>query len=146
MPTAAKLVAAVFLAALAYGVSELIKTQMPASTAFGVFSQVNAVIGFVCGWAIVGNRAGRGMSAAVSNGFTGTVAMVFWCLFAQAVYEMVQESMKHRYDGVVEAFAAIFELCIKLGENLVNGPVLLSLLIGAIVTGWVSEIASRHWR
>ncbi|MGH1413107.1 MAG: TrgA family protein [Pelagimonas sp.] len=146
MPTAAKLIAALCLAILAYGVSELIKTQMPASTAFGVFSIVNAVIGFVCGWAVIGTRAGRGLSAAVSNGFTGTVAMVFWALFAQGTYEMFQRSMDHQYDGVVEAIAAIFELCIKFGENLVNGPVIVSLLVGALVTGYISEIASRHWR
>ncbi len=146
MPTAAKLIAGLCLAILGYGVSELIKTQLPSSTGFGYFSQINTIIGFVCGWAIVGNRAGRGLSAAVSNGFTGTVAMVFWCLFAQSVYEMVQESMKHRYDGMVEAFAAIFELGIKFGEHLINGPVILSLLVGAIFTGYVSEIASRHWR
>lgn len=146
MPTAAKLIAAICLAALGFAVSELIKTQMPASTGFGRFSLVNAVIGFACGWIVVGGRAGRGFAAGISNGFTGVVALVFWGLFTQAANEMVIRSMKNRYDGVVEAFAAVFELCVRFGENLINLPVIVSLLIGAFLTGYLSEIAARHWR
>lgn len=146
MPTAAKLIAAICLAVLGFAVSELIKTQMPASTGFGRFSLINAAIGFACGWVVVGSRAGRGFAAGISNGFTGVVALVFWALFLQAVNEMVIRSMKHRYDGVVEAFADVFELCVRLGENLINAPVILSLVLGAIATGYLSEFAARHWR
>lgn len=146
MPTAAKLIAALFLAALGFAVSELIKTQMPASTGFGRFSLVNAVIGFACGWVVVGTRAGRGYAAGISNGFTGVAALVFWGLFVQSANEMVIRSMKNRYDGAVEAFAAVFELFVRLGENLVNVPVISSLILGAVVTGLLSEFAARHWR
>lgn len=146
MPTAAKLIAAICLAALGFAVSELIKTQMPASTAFGRFSLINAAVGFVCGWAVVGNRAGRGYAAGISNGFTGVSALVFWGLFIQSANEMVIRSMKNRYDGVAEAFAAVFELFVRLGENLINAPVIGSLILGAIVTGYLCEYAARHWR
>lgn len=146
MPTAAKLVAALCLAALGFGVSELIKTLMPASTAFGIFSIINAGLGLVIGWIVVGNRAGRGQAAAVGNGITGVVALVFWGLFVQAVNEMVEEAMKHQYDGPVEAFAATFEIMVDFGEVLLNPTVLLALICGALVTGFFSEIAAGRWR
>lgn len=146
MPTAAKLFSGICLAVLGYIVSEILKTQLPSGTAFGRFSEINSVIGFICGWLVLGSRAGRGFAAGISNGFTGVVALTFWGLFVQSVYKMVQESMKHRYDGVVEAIAAVFEIGVKLGEHLINAPVILTLLVGAIASGMISETVSRHWR
>ncbi|WP_425098529.1 TrgA family protein [Tropicibacter sp. S64] len=146
MPTAAKLVAALCLAALGFGVSELIKTLMPASTVFGIFSFINAGLGLVLGWIVVGNRSGRGQAAAVGNGITGVVSLVFWGLFIQSVNEMVKQAMKHHYDGPVEAFADVFQIMIDFGQVLLD-PLLLSiLLLGSLVTGYLSEIAAGRWR
>ncbi len=146
MPTAAKMVAALCLAALGYAASEMIKTLLPASTDFGIFSLVNAVLGFLCGWIIVGTRAGRGFSAAISNGFTGMVALVFWGLFIQAANEMTRLAMRHRYDGPVEALAAVFEIMVDYGKDMLNPGLLLLLLVGSIVVGLISELAGKHWR
>jgi hypothetical protein len=146
MPTAAKLVAALLLGALGLVASEVIKTILPASTDFGMFSLVNTAIGFVCGWIIVGNRAGRGFSAAISNGFTGMVALVFWGLFVQAANEMTRLAMRHRYDGPVEALADVFQIMVDYGAQMLNAQLLLLLLLGSIGVGLLSEIASRHWR
>ncbi len=146
MPTAARLFAAICLAALGYLTSEVIKSVMPESTAFGIFSMVNAVIGFACGWVIVGSRAGRGISAAISNGITGTVALVLLGLGVQAINEMVRLAMRRRFDGPMEAFAAIFEISIDFGAILFAPSVLILLVIGAIGTGLVSEFAARNYR
>ncbi len=146
MPTAAKLVAAICLAALGFVTSELIKLVLPASTDFGIFTLLNTGIGFIMGWVVVGRRAGRGYSAAISNGFTGMVALVFWGLFIQAVNEMVRLAVRHRYDGPVEALAAIFELLVKFGGQMLDPVVLLTLLCGGIVTGLLTEAAAARWR
>ena len=146
MPTAAKLVAALCLAALGYATSELIKTIMPASTDFGVFSIVNLVLGLAIGWLVVGTRAGRGMSAAISNGFTGMVFLVFWGLFIQGANEMTRLAMRHRYEGPFEAVVAIFELMVDYGQTILDLKVILLLLIGSIITGVLAEIAAQRWR
>jgi hypothetical protein len=146
MPTAAKLFAAICLAALGYAASEIIKTLMPASTDFGMFSIVNTVLGFVCGWMIVGGRAGRGQSAAISNGFTGTVALVFWGLFIQACNEMTRRSFARKYDNPMEAIGAVFEIGIEYGQTMLDAKLILLLLAGGIVTGMVAEFAARRWR
>jgi hypothetical protein len=146
MPTAARLFAAICLAILGFIVSEQIKGLMPEATAFGIFSMLNAGIGAICGWVIVGSRGGRGWSAGISNGFTGTVAMVIAGLGVQAINEMVALSMKHRYDGPVEAFVAVFEIGIKYGGIMLDTGVITTLLIGAIATGIITEIGARNYR
>ncbi|MFP7572088.1 TrgA family protein [Marivita sp. S2033] len=146
MPTAAKTIAALCMAALAFLASELVKTLMPDIQNFGNFSIFNAVVGIVVGWFVVGHRAGRGTKDAIGNGLTGVAALIFWTLFMQAGYRMVQQSLKHRYDGPVEAFAAIFEIGIEYGSLLMNPMMIAVFLFGALITGYLSEYAARHWR
>jgi hypothetical protein len=146
MPTAAKLVAAICLAALGYAASETVKTLMPDGTDFGIFTLVNAGIGFACGWLILGNRAGRGYSAALSNGFTGMVALVFWALFVQAAYEMVALALRRRFEGPVEAAAAVFEIMAEYGAVMLDLELILLLMLGAFLAGVLSEGAARRWR
>lgn len=146
MPTAAKLVAALCLAALAFATSEIIKTLLPASIDFGIFSYVNTAIGLVIGWVVVGNRAGRGYSAAISNGFTGMVFLVFWGLFVQGVNEMTRLAMRHHYDGMFEAFVAIFQIMSDYALQMLDIKVILTLLLGCIVTGILAEFAANRWR
>lgn len=146
MPTAAKLVGGLCLAILGYIASELIKPLMPAGTAFGIFNYVNMTLGFVCGWVVVGPRAGRGWASGISNGFTGTVALVAWGLFVQGANEMVARAMKHRYDGPVEAFAATFEIIIEYAGIMADASVLIPLAIGAVITGLCAEYAGKHWK
>ncbi len=146
MPTAAKAVAALCLAALGYLASELVKTLLPASTNFGLFSEFNAAIGALVGWIVVGNRAGRGTKDALANGLTGVAALIFWCLFVHACLEMFDLSMKRRYDGPVEAFSAIFEIGIEYSMLLVNPMIISTLLIGALLTGYFAEYAARRWK
>lgn len=146
MPTAAKLVAAICLALLAVATGELVKTLMPASTDFGYFTIVNALLGVIVGWTVIGSRAGRGMAAAISNGITGTAALVFWALFVQATNEMVSLSLERQYKGPVEAIGGIFELIVDFGAYLVDLRVMVMLVSGAIVSGWLTEIAASRWR
>lgn len=146
MPDAARLVAALSLALLAFIVSGQIIPLMPEGMDFGYFTWINMGIGIVCGWVIMGKRAGRGITAAINNGITGMVALVFWGLFVQGTYEMIRLSMRHRYDGPFEAVAAIFEIGIKYGAIIMVPHVILTLLIGGILAGFATEYAWRTWR
>ncbi len=145
MPTAAKLVAGLALALLGFVVSEMIKPLLPDTTDFGVFSLVNAGIGLVVGWIVVGSRAGRGMSAAVSNGLTGTVALVFWGLLVQAVYTMVDRAFRRFYSSMLEAVADTFELVVEYSAVFLDPGLLLVLLVGSLAVGYAAEIAARRW-
>lgn len=146
MPTAAKAIAALCLAVVGYLCSELVKTLVPEIKNWGNFSYVNCAIGALVGWIVVGNRAGRGTKDAIANGLTGVAAMVFWALLLHASYEMFRLSMERRFDGPVEAFAAIFEISIEYGTILVNPMMITAFVIGALVTGYLSEAAGRNWK
>ncbi|WP_319824081.1 TrgA family protein [Thalassovita sp.] len=146
MPTAARLIAALVLAATAWAVSQTVKPYLPEGTQFGWFDYVNAGLGVIFGWRTVGARAGRGMSAAIGNGLTGMVVMVFWALFVQSAYKMVGNSLRRWYDGPVEALLDMFQIGFDWAQLLINPDVAGLLIVGGILAGVLSELASRVWR
>ena len=146
MPTTAKAIAALCLAALGVVSSELVKTLLPEIEEWGRFSQFNAGLGAILGWIVVGRRAGRGTKDAVANGLTGVAALIFWSLFLFAAYEMFQLSLRRRYDGPVEAFAGIFEIWLEYGAVLLNPMMIVVFIIGALTTGYLAEFAARRWK
>ena len=146
MPTAPKLVAALLLAALAYVASELVKPLMPSSTVFGWFSEVNAVVGLVVGWRVIGNRVGRGTASAISNGVTGTFVMVASCLGVHAINTMVEDSFDRKFRTVFEAINAAIGNFLEYGAVLLNPTHLGLFLLGAIIIGMAAEISSHYWR
>jgi len=146
MPDAARLVAALSLALIAFIVSGQIMPLMPEGTNFGWFTYVNMALGILCGWIVMGKRAGRGITPAINNGLTGVAALVFWGLFVQGVYEMVRLAMRNRYDGPFEALAAIFEIGLDYGTTILVPTVVLTLLAGAVLAGLATEFAWRNWR
>ncbi|WP_170464061.1 TrgA family protein [Ruegeria arenilitoris] len=146
MPTAARLTAALCLLVVAFLVSGMVIENGEEGKDYGIFTQVNMFIGVVCGWWIMGKRAGRGWTAAINNGLTGIASLVFWGLFVQGVYEMFRLAMRHRFDGPFEAVIAIFELGVEYGRQLIAPEILWTLAIGALVAGLATEEAKRRWR
>jgi hypothetical protein len=146
MPTAAKLVAAICLAALGWVASEVIRPLFPDTTVFGIFNYVNVVIGALCGWFVVGSRAGRGFSAAIANGLTGGVALVFWGLFVQATNTMVADALRRHFDTPMEAVVGIFENGLEYGQKMLDPTVIVTLLVGSVVVGIIAEVAAGRWR
>lgn len=146
MPNAAKLVAGMGLALLAFIVSGMIMPLFEEDTNFGYFTHVNLVLGFLTGWTVIGSRAGRGMVSAINVGLTGAVTLVFWGLFVQSCNEMTRLAMKNRYDGALEAIVAIFEIGAVWGILMSTFAIWSVLLIGGAIVGIATEYASRTWR
>ncbi|WP_299147786.1 TrgA family protein [uncultured Tateyamaria sp.] len=146
MPSAAKLVAALGLAILAFIVSGMIPPLFEEDKNFGIFVYVNVVVGILVGWIVIGRRAGRGMISAVNVGLTGPVVLVFWALFIQSCNEMVRIAMRNRYDGAFEALISIFEIGAEWALLMMTIPIWTTLLVGGVLTGIAAEHASRHWR
>lgn len=146
MPNAARLVAALGLALTAFIVSGQIMPLMPEGMAFGYFTYVNIILGIVCGWVVMGKRAGRGITPAINNGLTGVVALLFWGLFVQGCYEMVQQALRNRYGGPFEALTAIIQIGVDFGATILVPHIIITLLIGGVLSGLATEFASRRWR
>ncbi len=146
MPTAARLVAALCLAVVAFLVSSMIINNGEEGKDYGYFTVVNLVIAVACGWKIMGKRAGRGWTAGINNGLTGVASLVFWALFVQGCYEMFRLAMRNRYDGPFEALKAIFVIGVDYGRLLLVPEILITLAVGSVLAGLATEIASRRWR
>lgn len=146
MPDAARLVAALGLALIAFIVSGQIMPLMPEGMDFGYFTWVNVAIGVLTGWIVMGKRAGRGITSAINNGLTGIVVLVFWGVFVQGAYEMWRQALRNRYDGPFEAIGAIIRIGLKDGAVLLAPHIIATLLIGGVLVGLATEFAWRRWR
>ncbi|MCA0906393.1 TrgA family protein [Ruegeria marisrubri] len=146
MPTASRLVAAVCLVVLAFLVSGMVIDNGEEGKDYGYFTYVNMALGAICGWKIMGKRAGRGWTAGINNGLTGVASLIFWALFVQGCYRMFDLAMRNRYGGPFEAVMAIFSIGIDYGKQLIYPEILVTLAIGAVVAGLATEQASRKWR
>lgn len=150
MPDAARLTAAITLAALAFVLSALVmpafETYREAEVNFGWFVHVNVALGVAVGWVSMGSRAGRGVSAAITNGITGVFLLTLWALFLQSCNEMTRLAMRNSYDGPFEAIAAVFKIGAEWGLVLLTAPILGTMAVGAFVTGILTEYAWRTWR
>ena len=144
MPTAARFIAALCLAVLAWVVSEQIKSLFDEDKAFGNFNFINLAIAVVIGWQVIGSRARRGLSAAINNGLTGGIVLVFWCLLAHSAIRMIEIPMRGRYDGAFEVFAATFETMVENGI-LIGTPLIVgTLVIGSIASGVIAEMTNKR--
>jgi hypothetical protein len=146
MPDASRLIAAICLAIIAFLVSQMVVPLMPEGTDFGYFTYVNIAIGALCGWIVMGKRAGRGVVPAINNGLTGVAALLFWGLFVQGTYEMVDLAMRNRYGGPFEALTAIFEIGAEYGLMILVPNIIATVLIGGVLAGLATEGAWRRWK
>lgn len=146
MPTAARLVAAIVLGAVAYYLSGIVVPLMPESTDFGYFVPINVVLGLVAGWTVMGKRAGRGTTAAINNGLTGVFVLILWAIAVQSINEMTRLAMRNRYDGPFEAITAIFEIGAEYAWTVATLEFILSAIAGAVLAGLLTEYAERRWK
>ncbi|NNK17124.1 MAG: TrgA family protein [Sulfitobacter sp.] len=146
MPTAARLMAAICLAVVAYVISIMVMPLMPESTDFGYFVPLNIVLGLLVGWIVMGRRAGRGTTSAINNGLTGVFVLMLWGIGVQAINEMMRLAMRNRYDGPFEAIVAIFQIGAEFAVIIATIEIGIALLISAVISGLLTEFASNRWR
>lgn len=154
MPTAAKLASAILFAGLGYVVSLLIaqltaqgafEPKIPRETLFGLFPYVNAGIGLLCGWLVMGPLAGRGFYAASGSGVRTAATLVFFSILVFSGREMILRSMKMRYGGPFEAVQGMFGLIVDYAPVVIAPAVLVVLVLGGAVCGMLAEAVSKRW-
>lgn len=146
MPSAARLVAAVCLAFVAFFVSQLVIPLFPESTDFGAFVPVNIFLGLCVGWIIMGKRVGRGWTSGINNGITGVFMLMLWGLGVQSINEMVRRAMRNRYDGPFEAIVAVFQIGAEWAWMIATVPIGVTLLVSSVVVGLLAESAGNRWQ
>ncbi|WP_226780756.1 TrgA family protein [Oceaniglobus trochenteri] len=139
-PTAAKLIAGLLFAALAFFVSGLVIPNIPYGADIPMkFGLMNAVIGFLMGWRVVGRRAGEGYAFGMAYGATAAVATAFWVLMFWAGREMIKRSLDLYYDDPTEALEEMVRLMLDYAAYMLPGGVIPAFAVGAVFCGIVTE-------
>ncbi len=146
MPTAAKLAAAALFAILGWIVANAHVPALGEGVDAGLFREGVALIGVIVGWRVMGPVAGKGYGAAIGSGMKTALVLAFFGLLVFSIYEMIQLSMKMRYDGPMDAVLDVFRLMLDQAQKMLTPTVIGSLFIGGAIAGLLTENASRRWK
>lgn len=147
MPTAARLFAALSLAAVTWFSSILYIGLLPEGTQAGLLAPVNSVFGLLTGWLVVGRLvSGKSYVGAIGHGVRGAATVLFWSLVFWSLWRMLALSLKKRYSDPAEAIDAMFELIARYALLLLDDPQPgLALLFGGIGAAMLAEWAQRRF-
>ena len=149
MPTAARLVSAIAMVALAWFVSDMVTEAMlldDPDQNFGNFKYINLGIAALLGWRLLGSRVGNDYSVSIGLGLTAVAALVFWCVLAHAFIEMFKLSIDRRFDGPMEAIVGAIALGVEYASELGRTKIIVVLVGSGILLGPLAEHVSRRWR
>lgn len=146
MPTTARLVAAILMAALGWLAAELVKPYLPEAQPVGLFSPISAGIGVLVGWTFTGRRLQAGTGTAAGIGLAGAALLVFWVTLIFAGYEMTRRSLRVIYDGSVEALQDMVEIAVDDLKMAAQIDVVLGLVLGGLAVGAITQWVARRFR
>jgi hypothetical protein len=146
MPTGAKAMAAASFAVVGWITAHTYVQNMPVATSVGYLREMTALLGAIIGWRVMGNSVGKGYARSIGAGWKTMIVLVFFALLTVGLYEMLQLSVRMRYDGPIEAILDVFQRMLDRSFPLATVPVLGVMVIGGAIAGMLSEHASRRWR
>ena len=153
MPTPAKLVAALLMAAVGWLTCEmLVRYALPEGVKVGYLREIVAGIGLVVGWRMLGRQATgvRGRGDKLMNGLTmglaGALVVAALSVTLHGFYAMIVESMGLAYDSPGEAFSAMVGFVWQDLVTMANPHVLATLFGGGALAGLLAGVAGRVWR
>jgi hypothetical protein len=145
MPTGAKAMAAVSFAIVGWITANAYVPNMPEANSVGYLREMIGLLGAVVGWRVMGNAVGKGYFQAIGSGWKTMIVLVFFALLLFSIYEMLQLSVRLRYEGPMEAVLDVFKRMMDRSVPLLTVPVLAAMVIGGGIAGVMTENASRRW-
>lgn len=148
MPTAARTVAALCIAFVAWIVSGLVKQALSDMPDFGYFVIFSVIVGALCGWTILGRRADRGrlgLTNAIGVGLTAMAMTVVWVLFTVSALESFQIAMDRTFHDPMKVIYGIYPIATRYGAVLLDTDILVLLIAGGAITGILAHTAGQKW-
>ncbi len=145
MPTAAKLIAAVFFALVAAAGAMTYIPLLPEGTQTGWLIPGCAGLGLVSGWMVIGANVGRNYAEAIATGLRTIITAVFFAVLLFAIYVMIIRSMHMLYKGPMEAILAVFAIMLEYGKLMFDRNFIAVLAVGGAIGGVISEFVGRRW-
>ncbi len=146
MPTGAKLMAAASFAVVGWVLANFYAMNMPDASAAGPIREVAALVGAITGWKVMGPAVGKGYVEAAGAGVRTAIVLAVAALFLLALAEMLDNSVKMRYDGALEALLDIFQTMARRSGALLSLGVFGTILFGGVLGGLLTENAGRRWK
>lgn len=145
MPTAGRLAGAVVFFLFGWYIGGIAGPFFPEERPPGYLVPLCAFVGLVVGWRVCGSRAGKGAAGAVSNGLTTTAAFSFCVLGALSFGAMMQNALRNRYDGPMDAIVGMFELMLEQGLAFLDIPFLATIIGGGIICAMIAEFFGKRF-
>ncbi len=145
MPTAAKLSGAILFGLLAWLVSARLREVLPGGGGMALFGPLNAALGALIGWRIMGGRAGEGLVPAIGYGLTTVFAITFWAVLLWSGYMMLDQAIHGRFSGPLDALQGMATLMVENARLLIVPGVVGTAVIGGLICALVTEMVSRRW-
>lgn len=148
MPTAARIVAAVCIAFVAWVVSGLIKLRMSDQPDFGYFVPICVIVGALCGWMILGRRADRGRlgySSAIGVGLSAMAMTVFWVLLFFSFAESFVIAMERTFHDPMKVIYGVYPIAQEHLMTLYDTDIIVWLVFGGAITGILAHMAGQKW-
>lgn len=146
MPTAAKLIAALALAITAASAAYVFIGEHPDIPMGAKFIATNAVVGFFAGWYSLGRNHGRGNFAGMMFGLRSLVFLLIGSGMVFAFYHVARNLQQFKSKDVTAMPLAWIEKSFDYVVLASSVNVLLTLVIGGLISGLVTYQASIRWR
>ena len=146
MPTTARLVGAVLLAALGALAAYLVKPYLPDGTPAVYLLPVSAGMGAILGWVFTGRHLDRGKGNGIAVGLGSAALLTFWVFLLFSGQEMIDRSMRLSYGGPTEALQDVFNIAIDFAKDVMKTDVVATLVIGGVIVGVVTGWVGRRFR
>ena len=147
MPTAARLIAAIFMAMAGVIVIIVAVNEFP-DAAYDQFPMVvtAAIVGFLVGWRGLGRAIAVEDVRAASLGLRAGVTAFFWTLFMFGLWRMIQGIMKHEFYQPLSAILTMLWEMIRIGKlALTNLPLVITMVVLSWIAGVVTKNAMLKW-
>jgi len=145
MPTAAKLVAALFLASTAAITTYVYDDITPTFRAQSAFYAANAIFGLIIGWRVLGRDPGLGGPKSIFTGLRATITLVVCTIVAYAIWYVI-DRLRYFYIkeiwGVLDSFV---DAVINYSEIFLNPTLIITLAICGAISGIAAGLANRFW-
>ncbi|SPF76066.1 hypothetical protein ALP8811_01065 [Aliiroseovarius pelagivivens] len=145
MPTAAKLISAIILAAVGWLCAELVKPLMPEGKDLSYLSPTASAAGLFVGWFYLGPRADKRLGTAGANAGTTLIVQVFVTLFTFSFAEMISNSLRKRYEGPIEALQDIFVIGFETVMEYTTAEIAAVAILGVFIASTSAFYAARKW-
>lgn len=145
MPTAGRLAGAIIFALFGWYMAGISIPFFPNEIAPDFWIPTAAFISFFLGWRICGTRAGRGYNPAIGIGLTTSAAMAFCLIFALAFVRMIDNAMRLRYNGPMDAVVNIFVEMLEHGKYFGDVTLIVTLLAGGVICAWITEFFGKRY-